>query len=336
MKRMVKMSVLLVMMLGMFANFGFAMEMKKVLILYVPIAQHEVTLVLKGLEEAGFVEQHNLTIVQVLVSGTSNPAQVRAQVQEIAPDVIISAHDLGHITAALKGLLIPVIVAMGGEGYMNAEGVPTANVTGIYSILPDMVYNSYKFLQKVAPLKPGQQAVFLDIPASPFISRVQVEEALQRLHIPLKAVVDATIYEHWQQAILQYNEDPEVGWILRGIGPSRKQDGSPVNVFSEVFLWEQEHLKKPMVTYWEIAVSRGALCGFGIDTAARGKQIGKLAARVLQGEPINTIKAEYPQNVSIALNRKTATNLGITFSIDVLKLANVIYDDYEGKQVIRK
>ncbi len=65
-------------------------------------------------------------------------------------------------------------------------------------------------------------------------------------------------------------------------------------------------------------------------------QFGRMAARVLQGEPINTIKAEYPHKVSIALNRKTATNLGIVFSLEVLSLANVIYDDYEGKQVIRK
>ncbi len=53
-------------------------------------------------------------------------------------------------------------------------------------------------------------------------------------------------------------------------------------------------------------------------------------------EDIRTIKAEYPNKVSISLNRKTATKLGMVFSLDVLNLANVIYDDYEGKQVIRK
>jgi ABC-type uncharacterized transport system substrate-binding protein len=98
----------------------------------------------------------------------------------------------------------------------------------------------------------------------------------------------------------------------------------------------QEHRKKPSVTYWEPAVLTGELCGFSIDLNGVAAQSGKLAARVLQGEPIQSIKAEYPQKISIALNRKTATNLGIVFSVDVLKLADVIYDDYEGKQVIRK
>ncbi len=78
------------------------------------------------------------------------------------------------------------------------------------------------------------------------------------------------------------------------------------------------------------------LCGFSIDLYEVGVQCGEMAARVLQGEPMQSIKAEYPHKVSIALNRKTATNLGIVFSMDVLKLANVIYDNYEGKQVIQK
>ncbi len=80
----------------------------------------------------------------------------------------------------------------------------------------------------------------------------------------------------------------------------------------------------------------GTLCGFAIDTRAVGIQCGQMVARLLQGEDIRTIKAEYPNKVSISLNRKTATKLGMVFSLDVLNLANVIYDDYEGKQVIQK
>jgi hypothetical protein len=199
-----------------------------------------------------------------------------------------------------------------------------------------MAYSSYKFLQKVAPLKPGQQVVFLEIPEMPLIPRPTVVEALQRLQIPLKAIVDATIYEDWQEAILKYNDDPEVGWILYVTGPLRKRDGSPVDVQTEIFPWDREHLKKPRVAYLELTVSEGALCGFGISLEAVGEQAGKMAARVLQGESVQSIKAEYPEKISIVLNRKTATNLGIVFSMDVLQLADVIYDDYEGKQVFRK
>ncbi len=41
-------------------------------------------------------------------------------------------------------------------------------------------------------------------------------EALQRLQIPLKVVIETRVYEDWQEAILKYNDDPDVGWILLG------------------------------------------------------------------------------------------------------------------------
>jgi putative ABC transport system substrate-binding protein len=116
----------------------------------------------------------------------------------------------------------------------------------------------------------------------------------------------------------------------------RKRDGSRVNSATETVPYLREHLQKPRIAYWEAPVRRGALCGFCIDMAALTIQTGKLAARVLQGEQIQSVKAEYPQKVSIVLNRKAATDMDIVFSLDVLNLANVIYDDYEGKQVIRK
>lgn len=61
-----------------------------------------------------------------------------------------------------------------------------------------------------------------------------------------------------------------------------------------------------------------------------------MAARVLKGEDVKTINAEYPRKTLVALNRKTADTLGIMFSLDVLNLANVIYHDWEGKEVSRK
>jgi hypothetical protein len=336
MKSIIRISVVMIVVIGLLANIGFTAEMKKAIILYSHPSDFFPQQVLKGLEQAGFIESKNLTSVQVLVSGVTDPAQLVAQVQEVAPDVIIDMAEFDQLLAALKELAIPMITGNGAERYVNAEGVPVANVTGIYTTIRDMAYNSYKFLQKVAPLKPGQQVVFLEVPEVPLIPRAAVVEALQRLQIPLKAIVDATIYEDWQEAILKYNEDPDVGWILYVTGPLRKRDGSNVDVQTEIHSWDREHLKKPRVAYWEMTVRQGALCGFTMSLEAVGEQAGKMAARVLQGEPIQSIKAEYPQKFSLALNRKTATNLGIVFSLDVLQLANVIYDDYEGKQVIRK
>ncbi len=85
--------------------------------------------------------------------------------------------------------------------------------------------------------------VFLDNPKFPILPKEDVIDALQRLQIPLKAVVNAEVYEDWQQAILQYNDDPDVGWILRS-SPSRKQDNTHYNSMTELYPWLREHLRK--------------------------------------------------------------------------------------------
>ena len=336
MKHMMRIIVSIGVVIGLFANIGFTAELKTIAVLDLPTNLTIQEQMLNGLTQAGLIDQQNVSIKRIAVPPQEgDPAPLIAQVQEIAPDVILALPGYRSLFAALNKLSIPVIARVNVESFVGADGMPTGNITGIYTNLQDMVYNSYKFLQKVAPLKPGQQVVFLDNPESTILPKETVIDALQRLQIPLKAIVNTAVYEDWQQAILQYNDDPNVGWILRST-PRHRRDGSAVNTTAEIYPWEREHLKKPTITQWEFSVQAGALCAFGIDTAEIGLQCGQMVARVLQGEDVRTIKAEYPNKVSIALNRKTATNLGIVFSLDVLNLANVIYDDYEGKQVIRK
>ncbi len=334
MKRIATMSVLLVFLIGVLANMGFTAELQKIVLLDLQNLNAFITQqMLDGLNDAGLVDQHNVTIIKIVVTSQDDPAQVIAKIKEIAPDVILDNTGFSNLLAALNGISIPMIARVNIEPFIAEDGAPKANITGVYTTLQDMIFNSYKFLQKVAPLKEGQQVVFLDNPEFRIVSKERVIDALERLHIPLKAVVNAAIYEDWQQAILQYSSDPEVGWVLRS-SPTRKRDGSGVDALTEVYPWQREHLKKPTITYWDFPVQAGTLCAFGIDMVAVGAQCGKMAARVLHGEDIRTIKAEYPNKISIALNRKTATNLGLVFSLDVLNLANTIYDDYYIKSLV--
>jgi ABC-type uncharacterized transport system substrate-binding protein len=198
------------------------------------------------------------------------------------------------------------------------------------------VYNSLKLLQLVAPLKEGQQAVFFENKHTVVFPTSEVLEALERLNVPLKAIEDTSYYEDWQKALLKYNEDPEVGWLVVLAWPFIKRDGSVPDRAVELAQWQRERLKKPYVTYWEVTVRTGVLCGFAVDTNDTALHIGEMAARVLQGEAVQDIKAEYPRKTVIALNRKVADFMGITFSMDALRAANVIFNDYEGKDVIRK
>ena len=329
-------AVVLWSLLAGFALSAGAAEMKKVLIFNYPGEPYKVSQaqqVISALQEAGFVENQQATFT-ILQPQSSEEAA--AKVNEIMPDVVIDLSARNQVSEASVRVATPIILEHGVEAYVNEQGFPKGNVTGMFMLLHDVVYNSYKFLQKVAPLQPGQSVVFLENTRVNIITEEAAADALQRLGIPLKAVVDATIFEDWQAAILKYNDDPEVGWILMGVWPSIKRDGSVPDMEHETAVWQREHLKKPMVTYWEIAVQWAMFCGFGMDLDDVGRQCGEMAVRVLKGEPISRIKAEYPRKTLVVLNRKTADFMGLVFPMDVLNLANVIYHDWEGKEVSRK
>ena len=313
-----------------------AAEMKKAAIIYFGqniIWGDMADKAIATLATSGFEDGKNIAITKIT---TGTPEERKQQIESLQPDVILEMTPREQVALLLKGTAWPVISLMEAEKYVSADLMPTANITGVTSTLPDMIYNSYKFLNKVAPLQSGQQAVFLENPKYNLIPREAVQDALQRLRIPLKAIVDTSIMEDWYAAIEQYNQDPEVGWILIGTWPFTKRDGSAPDRETEIVKWQREHLKKPSVTYWETPVQSAFLCGFGADMVEMGVQGGEMAARVLNGEDIKTINAEYPRKTFVSLNRKTADTLGITFSLDVLNLANVIYHDWEGKEVSRK
>jgi len=336
MKRIVWFSMIMVGLLWIFANIGFAAEMKTVVLMEYTSEPAKTTMrqqVLAGLAQAGFQENTNLKIVSF---AAPRPEDWAEQVAQLAPDVVIEYSAETAVTAKTHELGIPTVTYWGTAPYVGPDGVPTANITGVYTAHKDTVYNSLKFLRMIAPLKPGQQAVFFENKQRVIFPKEEVLDALKRLDVPLKAIEDTTHYEDWQAALLKYNEDPEVGWLVVLAWPYLRRDGSIPDRNVEVAHWQRERLKKPYVTYWEITVQSGVLCGFVVDIDNVAFQLAEMAARVLKGEPIQAIKAEYPRKTLIALNRKTADFMGITFSLDVLNLANVIYNDYEGKEVIRK
>ena len=183
---------------GLFIALAFsagAAELKQVVIVAFPNDTVRATMtskIISALAQAGFRDQEQIAIT---VLHPETKAEAESKIQQIQPDVVVESSHREPLTAGLYGSEIPIFTMQGVEAFADAQGMPTGNISGVDQTLPDLIYNSYKFLQKVAPLKPGQQVVFLEQPQSALIPKAQVIEALQRLNIPLKAVIDATMYE---------------------------------------------------------------------------------------------------------------------------------------------
>lgn len=68
-------------------------------------------------------------------------------------------------------------------------------------------------------------------------------------------------------------------------------------------------------------VAKGCLAALGPNQYKIGEQTGKIIKRLKDGENINGIRIEYPENTELFLNKEKASELGITIPEEVLKEA---------------
>lgn len=79
--------------------------------------------------------------------------------------------------------------------------------------------------------------------------------------------------------------------------------------------------KIPLFTSDTDLVANGALASLGPNQYNLGQQAGKLLLKVVQNKNAKIFPIEYPQNIELAVNKKLAQHLGITFSQKLLNRA---------------
>ncbi len=148
----------------------------------------------------------------------------------------------------------------------------------------------------------------------------------------LKAFVRTDVLEEYKAAVLQYENDPEVGWITYGSNPSQTREGGAVDR-AAFYSWDIENRTKPHVTFWESAVKSGYLAGLAVDVGAEGLQVGEMTAKILKGEKAANISVEEPLELNIVVNKKRAKTLAVEIPDKIKKSAYRIYTDYKGYYV---
>ena len=287
----------------------------------------------KALAAGGYTnENSDITVINMGGDEKKSP-ETLDKIKEVKPDVVLLAGErfsFAAVAQALDGTGIPVVVNQNAEtkeyGFLDENGMPRGNVTGVLTMPKDMLPNAYTFLNQVSPIN-GKKAVFITAPG--MFTKEQVESALKSINVELKAYEDCKYLEDYEAKILQYNADDEVGWTLIGLTPLLLS-GDVQGELNVVTKWHQENLVKPCVTFWDVAVGAiGIPCGLAVDTATNGTRIGEIGVMILKGENIRNIKAEDPKKINIVLNLQAAKHTGIEFPAEIIGSAKV-YTDYNG------
>ncbi|MCX7922140.1 MAG: hypothetical protein N3B21_09040 [Clostridia bacterium] len=282
------------------------------------------------LEKNGYASGKNAEITEIQMNGDEKKSQeVVDQIKTLKPDVVILnvvAFSSKSVAAPLLNSGIPVLLTLNvedpGAGLVDENGKPKGSVSGIYTMPKDMRAKAFDLLNKIYPAK-GKKAVFLTTPG--FFQKDDIVKSLQTVGVELKDYVESKYTEDFEAAVKKYNADDEVAWMLTGVWPGLKKDGSAMSIL-DFGAWDIANRKKPSVTYWAAAVEIGILCGLGVDIAEQGNQVAEMAVKVLKGESIGNLTAENPRKIDIVLNQKRAKDLKIEFPADILGSAAKVYD----------
>jgi len=107
-------------------------------------------------------------------------------------------------------------------------------------------------------------------------------------------------------------------------------DGTPADMTKIEGLYIKTKLKIPYVSYDEVSVQAGAVCGACVIWGDLGAQIAEKGLKILDGAHPGDLPWDYPRKYNIVLNQAAAKRLGIQFPQALINAAYRVYIDDNG------
>lgn len=283
----------------------------------------------RKMRELGYTEGKNVSYDVRFVSA-------KEEVNRAIQDFIAEGVDLIHTYstpatqaayAMTKDLPHPIPVVFGSMGDPLLSGVikdfgrPGTNVTGVTSLSTELTARRVELLREISPAArriamPYTAAENGDIAATKSVTIAQ--EAAGKLGMTM-VLFPVRVKEDNATTAQKIQRRDVDGMIV----------GGDSLVWSSIDMYIAQAIKQkiPFAAFDLSQVKKGALVGFGPDFAVSGEQAAVLTNQILRGRSPADIPVEVPRKLLLAINRKTAVAIGITFSEAFLKKVDVIIDE---------
>lgn len=258
----------------------------------------------EGLAENGYEEGKNLTLTyQNAQANQDNLKSMSEKLVSEKPELL-----LGIATQAAQSLLnetqtIPITVTAVTDlvtpKLVKSNEKPGGNVTGTTDMVP-----IEKQISLLLSIVPQAKTVGIAYNAGEPNSKIQAElaeKALKKAGITTK-VLTANTTNDVQQVMTSLAKDVDAIYI-----PTDNTFASAAAIVGDV----AKAQKVPVVAGSTAQVEEGGLATYGIDYHALGKQTGKMAATILDGEKPATMPVEEATTLELVVNKDMAQALGI-------------------------
>lgn len=275
--------------------------------------------VIKQLEKEGFVQGKNLKVKYQSAQGnTGTAAQIARQFIGEKPDTIvaIATPSAQAVVAATK--TIPVVFSAITDPIaaqlVKAKEASGTNVTGVSDILE--LQPQIDLIKKVVPNAKKVGVVYNPGEANSAVVVKQLKEVLAGQGLEL---VEASAPRSVDVSSAARSLIGKVDVIYT------TTDNNVVSAY-EALVKVGNEADIPLVASDTSSVERGAVAALGLNYFNIGEQTGAIVSRVLKGEAPGSIAFETSKNLALHLNKKAATEQGVSLSDDLVKSAEKVID----------
>ncbi len=244
----------------------------------------------------GFEGTAGVRSVERFVLSDMRGADVARAVRETRPrlvlavgrDALVKVRDIREI---------PVIYVM--VATPEATGATGRNVTGVEMHVP-----AERYLSFCGKELGGKRVGVIHNPAKTGALVREAREAAERLGITL-VVRKADDPRETVRELSSLKGKVDVLWMLPDPTVVTRDT---VEAFA---LFSQEN-RVPVVAFAAKYLQQGVVAAFEVDPADMGRQAGRMARRILDGAPPESVKPEQPAKTHLKVNPAVARHLGVT------------------------
>jgi putative ABC transport system substrate-binding protein len=271
-----------------------------------------------GLRDLGLVEGRDVTFDIRFTEGKpgATPAAAAALVKS-GVDLIFTSNEAATSAAKHATQTIPIVFTLVGDplssGIVASLARPGGNLTGISNLSSELTPKRLEVLKTLVPNLRRAWFIFYGADVTDRAALMKTLEAAARLNVQ---VVAPTVDDAAQLARVLAGLQPGDGLLAPFIDtldiPAAILEASLTSRIPAVFptaLW----------------VGHGGLVSYGPDFHAQGVQAARLVAKILKGARPQELPVEGADKIDLAVNLKTAAQLGLGVPKKILLRADAIH-----------
>ncbi len=279
----------------------------------------------QGMRELGYVEGQNFVMEYRSIGGRGERRiEIAAELVQLKVDVIVTTPAQPPIRAARQATRIIPIVMAGVNfdpveaGFVTSLARPGGNITGITSIEADLHPKRLALLKEAFPQI--SRVAIIWRPTHMKYAIKEVEAVAQALGIQIQSLVRVTGGRPW---------DEYLDWAFSAI--SRERPDALLffdnGLFRRLKVRIMEFTAKrrlPTMGSRSRFVDAGGLMSYGADQLRLFHRAATYVDRILKGAKPGDLPIEQPKTFELVINLKTAKQIGVTISPEILLQATKV------------